>query len=291
MVGRLYHIVIISCFTLTACLGKECNSVPYQKKSVQSIDDVEIHYTQYGAHSSLLVFVHGWSCDQTYWSQQIEAFTPEHQVVTIDLAGHGLSTKGNRKEWSMTRFAKDVISVLEQLEYEEVVLIGHSMGTSVVLEVITLLREHNASVVCVDYLKRPFQAQEEEAVIAQLTPFYTDFESSTRGMVNTMFDKDVDQELKEWIIEDMSTASPSEALDMIVQMTSNDLNQIIDKVIKSGTRRYIINADYNPTNKELYEEEKGFKVEIIEETGHFLMMEAPDAFNTALASFIQSNTE
>jgi pimeloyl-ACP methyl ester carboxylesterase len=36
-----------------------------------------------------LVFVHGWSCDRTYWREQMDEFAKRHRVVAIDLGGHG----------------------------------------------------------------------------------------------------------------------------------------------------------------------------------------------------------
>jgi len=47
--------------------------------TVISENDVEIHYTVYGKSGPLLVLVHCWCCDQTYW---------ENQVVSMPGAGH-----------------------------------------------------------------------------------------------------------------------------------------------------------------------------------------------------------
>jgi len=35
------------------------------------------------------VLVHGWSCDRRYWRGQLAALADRHQVVAVDLAGHG----------------------------------------------------------------------------------------------------------------------------------------------------------------------------------------------------------
>src|SRR6267143_2759428 len=95
--------------------------------SVPSADRVPIHYHAEGSGSPALIFVHGWSCDGRYWSEQVRAFSPRHRVVIIDLAGHGESGKG-RREWTIPAFARDVQSVIESLGLERVVLVGHSMS-------------------------------------------------------------------------------------------------------------------------------------------------------------------
>jgi pimeloyl-ACP methyl ester carboxylesterase len=73
------------------------------------------------------VFVHCWACDRTYWREQVDVFAADHQVVTLDLAGHGESGAG-RETWTVKGLAGDVQAVVEALDLERVILIGHSMG-------------------------------------------------------------------------------------------------------------------------------------------------------------------
>jgi hypothetical protein len=68
-----------------------------QSHTVPSSDGIPITYEVRGKGSPTLVFVHGWSCDRTYWKGQIEPFSKIYQVVAIDLAGHGESGKGRKK--------------------------------------------------------------------------------------------------------------------------------------------------------------------------------------------------
>jgi len=250
-------------------------------KSVLSPDSVEIHYTTHSQGSTALLFVHGWSCDQSYWSDQIDHFAEDYQVVTLDLGGHGLSSYGSRKNWTMSAFAGDVLMVANQLNYKKLVLVGHSMGTAPIIEAAIQLKK-NVAVVSVDFIKAPFRIVPKELVRLQLEPFYTDFVNNTKALVQTMFDNNVDEALKERVIVDMSSASADEALDMIIEMSSNDLESHIDTLVDIGIPRYLINADYTPTHVPIFQDEYGFEVTIIDSTGHFLMMEAPKEFNYAM---------
>jgi pimeloyl-ACP methyl ester carboxylesterase len=56
-----------------------------------SADGVPIHYEVHGTGLPALVFVHGWTCDRSYWGRQIGHFARKYQVVAVDLAGHGES--------------------------------------------------------------------------------------------------------------------------------------------------------------------------------------------------------
>jgi pimeloyl-ACP methyl ester carboxylesterase len=85
------------------------------KGRVASWDNVAISYDVQGEGEPALVFVHGWSCDKSYWRLQVPYFAKRHKVVTIDLGGHGESGIG-RETWTMEAFGKDVAAVVEELE-------------------------------------------------------------------------------------------------------------------------------------------------------------------------------
>jgi pimeloyl-ACP methyl ester carboxylesterase len=59
-----------------------------------SPDGIPIAYETRGQGAPALVFVHGWSCDRTYWAGQLEPLSRDYRVVAIDLAGHGESGVG-----------------------------------------------------------------------------------------------------------------------------------------------------------------------------------------------------
>src|SRR5207249_632714 len=96
-----------------------------------------------------LVFIHGWSCDRSYWKGQLEPFSQRFKVVAIDLAGHGESGLG-RDAWTIAAFGGDVAAVVQKLGLERVILIGHSMGGHVTAEAARRLPGRVAGLVWVD---------------------------------------------------------------------------------------------------------------------------------------------
>ena len=114
-----------------------------------SSDGISICFEVHGTEGSPLVLVHGWSCDRGYWRGQVEHFARGHRVVTVDLAGHGESGLG-RERWTMPAFGDDVAAVVEKLDLDNVVLVGHSMGGDVIVETALRLRGRIAGLVWVD---------------------------------------------------------------------------------------------------------------------------------------------
>ena len=64
------------------------------KDVATSPDGIPIAFEVDGSGDHALVFVHGWSCDRSYWAKQLPAFETRYRVVAMDLAGHGESGSG-----------------------------------------------------------------------------------------------------------------------------------------------------------------------------------------------------
>jgi len=81
---------------------------------VAAADGVPIHYSVTGKGEPALVFIHCWTCNRTFWENQVAEFSKTYRVVTIDLPGHGESGQG-RKTWSVESFGDDVKTVVTKI--------------------------------------------------------------------------------------------------------------------------------------------------------------------------------
>src|SRR6266478_4124666 len=95
------------------------------------VDHLKVHYTNYGRGDTALFFVHGWSCDETVWSEQAAALAEKIRVITIDLPGHGQSDKPHIA-YTMDLYVRAIDAVLRDANVGSVILVGHSNGTPVV---------------------------------------------------------------------------------------------------------------------------------------------------------------
>ena len=80
-----------------------------------------------------VVFIHGYCEDQTMWDEFSEPFDIDYRLIKIDLPGFGLSEI--KKSISIKEMADTVIAVLKHLKIKKYILIGHSMGGYVSLEI------------------------------------------------------------------------------------------------------------------------------------------------------------
>jgi len=96
-----------------------------------------------------MLFVHGWCVDSTIWRYQRAHFEPAHRVVACDLRGHGRS-KDLVEGLDVETAASDVAALLTGGARSPAVLVGHGMGNRVVLEAARLAPETVMSMVLID---------------------------------------------------------------------------------------------------------------------------------------------
>ena len=186
--------------TTVPALGSEA-----QILRANSTDGVRIAYEVHGNGSLALVFVHGWSCDRSYWAGQLEPFSRGFKVVALDLAGHGDSGVG-RKQWTIQSYGDDVAAVVKKLDLKRVVLIGHSMGGDVIPEAALRLPGRVVGLIWVDTYKKLGQGRSPEEVQAFVAKLRPDFVKATRDLVRSMFVTTSDPALVERVALDMSAA-------------------------------------------------------------------------------------
>jgi pimeloyl-ACP methyl ester carboxylesterase len=254
---------------------------------VKSADGVSVAYQVKGSGSPALVFVHGWSCDKSYWEPQVSYFSNKHKVVTVDLGGHGESGL-ERENWTVDAFAADVAAVVNKLDLKKVVLIGHSMGGPVVVEAARLMPERVIGVVGVDTFGDIDRKRMPPPTEDRLARFRSNFVESTREMVKSMFLETSDPKLVEKIILDMSSAPPKVGIGAMKGTSDYDLPKALEK-IKAPVR--CINSDYRPFDLEAARKHSpSFEIVFMSGVGHFVMLEDPETFNSLLEDIIEGLT-
>ena len=256
---------------------------------IESADGVEIAYETWGAGLKAVVFVHGWSCDRTYWQDQIAHFSRTYKVVTIDLAGHGESGL-EREEYTMEAFGADVVAVLQVQGITDAVLVGHSMGGPVIVEAFLQAADRVRGLVGIDNFQVMTGGFPPEEVVAFTAALEADFAGTVEPWVHGMFLAGADSVLVDTIAKDMAAAPPKVGVNAIRHagpwMDGGGVPSLqrlaVNLVCVSGAA-YTTDVE---ANRKIV---PGFRVWILEGTGHFLMREQPAEFNAlldeALATF------
>jgi pimeloyl-ACP methyl ester carboxylesterase len=246
-----------------------------------SPDNVHIEYHVYGSGDPAVLLVHGWACDENYWHEQLDALKAHYTVVTLNLAGHGASG-ANRTDWSIANYAQDVAAVASQLPNHQLILVGHSMGAAVALAATPRIGERVIGVVAVEALRSvgepPLTPREIERRVA---PFDTDFVGATRNLVSSsLFERGADATLVQKVAYSMSLRPPAVAVPSLRSLLSMDLAGLLPTI---HVPVYAINSDLLPTDAaRIRRSLPDFHLDVLDHTGHFLMLEDPARFNPLL---------
>lgn len=96
-------------------------------------DGATLRYTEVGSGGVPLLFVPGGSCDWWSFHRQLEHFGASRRCVSIDLRGHGQSDKPPGG-YTMAGYADDVAWLAGQLGLDRPIVVGHSMGGAIAVQ-------------------------------------------------------------------------------------------------------------------------------------------------------------
>lgn len=155
-------------------------------------DGVSIHYEISGSGRPL-VMLHGWDQSAKAFCNNIPALSQHYQVIAVDLRGHGESGKPTYG-YRISRLAMDVWQLLEHLDLQDVVLLGWSMGCSVIWSYWDLFRSHRLSKLilvdepplCLVNESNPDGFADNQALEALKASILSDTVNATQGFVDMM---------------------------------------------------------------------------------------------------------
>lgn len=102
---------------------------------VRSADGTRIHYSVVGEGRTTLVCCDGLGCDGYIWRYVREEFAHDYRIVHLHYRAHGSSEMpADPSHIGIRYLCDDVLAVMNALQVEQAILLGHSLGTQVILE-------------------------------------------------------------------------------------------------------------------------------------------------------------
>ncbi len=272
-------LMIGTLLVLGGCQGMSTGSIRLSEGTVPAEDDVTIAYDVRGRGKVALVFVHCWSCDRAFWREQVDEFADDYRVVTIDLPGHGESGR-DRTDWTITGLGADVAKVVKQLRLHRVVLVGHSMGGPVSLEAARLLRGRVLGIVAVDTMHSAEMEIPKNAAERWAAGFEADFEGMMARMVRGMFPGETAEGVVDWVIRHACASDRTAVLALMRDFSNLDLPAMFSA---AQTPIRAINATKpTPTAGDTNRKYANYEYVLMDDVGHFIMLQRPDEFNAHL---------
>jgi pimeloyl-ACP methyl ester carboxylesterase len=125
--------------------------------NIAHINGIRLAYQDFGDGPKSMLLVHGWACDHTTLAPQIDFFRHSYRVIAVDLRGHGASDAPH-EEYTLAGFANDLACLSDELRLQKPIVIGHSMGGTVSLELAARYGHLISAIVLIDSVILPHPA-------------------------------------------------------------------------------------------------------------------------------------
>ena len=308
-----------------ALLVTSCAGVRYADEPALEFDDIDygfdvhyafsdehemprIAYIDEGSGDKTLILVHGLASNAGFWRYNIEALSRDFRVIAVDLPGYGKSQKGD-SPYGMKFWAEMMSEFINELGLENVVYAGHSMGGQIG---ITLSIEFPDAI---DEL-----VLAAPAGVESFSPGSGDWLASVftmQGVKNTT-EPAIRENLSinfyrwnsrwEWMVEERVRMAKAEEMDEFAYTVVNSISAMLDEptshrlhqvshptlIVYGEYDGLIPNRFLNPgfpsaVFAKAHEAIPNSSMVELNRAGHMLMIERPDAFNVAVATFARSN--
>jgi pimeloyl-ACP methyl ester carboxylesterase len=254
------------------------------ERVVYSKDETPIVYSVYGEGDTVLVFVHGWSCNRAVWRYQIPYFEKKYKVVALDLAGHGASGR-QRTVYTQESFGEDIAAVVRALNSRKIILIGHSMSGTAIIDAYQHSKRSIIGLIAIDTLEDMEYVCTPEEISAMVQPMKDDFPKGAEAFVRQMFVKNTDPKLVDEVVAIVTHADPAVGISTLENYFKSSVLPLAPGI---DVPLWCLNADLWPTKPDVNSKYvKSYHLRIMPGVGHFLMLESADEFNRQLEDIIK----
>lgn len=278
--------LLIWVMAMLGCSLKNEPPVTVPPKIEVNNQGVRIDYTDSKVGDTVLLFIHGWGINQTYWADQVAHFSPRYRVVTVDLPGFGKSGR-NRKTWTVWDFSQDIDSVLTKLDVNNVILIGHSMSGAIIVETAIRHASPILGVVGIDNMKDIGFALTPE-IEMEWGRYYDTmrlrFRETVSEGIQQLFSPTTDSLARSRVTADILSSDSTLAVDCLENL---DKYPFASQLQLLKRPLYLINSSQTPTDTMAFQKLQ-LRCHLLDmgPTGHYPMIEDPEKFNARLQQAI-----
>lgn len=249
------------------------------------LEDFRMAYREIGNGEQPIIFVHGNVASQNWWNHIINDFAEKYRVYTVDLRGHGQSETPN-SGYTIIQYANDLIDFIEKLELEDVILVGHSMGGAIVMQMAVLAKHNIDKVIMVNPAPvNGFVTPEERyPLIAEYTTNKELLSMSLRAVVPTLHDQSIFEELLENAFRASHAAISNTKSLSSFSIVSELKDWDIPTLLLYGQMDLLVNEAMTDENAQLI---PGVIYKKFANVGHSLQVENPNLFITEVLDFLK----
>ena len=262
-------------------------------------DGGRMRYIDAGAGKPL-VLIHGWATNGNAWRDNIEVLSQNHRVLAIDLRGFGDSSPPEQP--TIAQRAADVRELLGALEIDDALVIGWSLGGSIVLSYVEQFGAERLRAIGIvdvspkllpadDWLEGEGTAFSAEGLEAWGASWESDPESVIRDVYTIGFvDHEQHATERDRLIAESMRADRATAMRTLMDAVGADLRGVLPTI--SVPALLVMGAQSTSTTPYVHDfyarTIPNSTLVVFEDSGHCMMFEEPEKFNATVDEFARS---
>lgn len=261
---------------------------------------VTLHQHEFGnaSHEHTVVIVHGLFGSGTNWRSLAKALAGEYNVITADCRNHGHSPWS--EEHSYPAMAADLAKLVNRLDTDGAIVIGHSMGGKAAMDLALTAPLLVKALVVVDIAPVRYRHGHDEFINAmQAVPLENI--SSRRDADKILAQNIVDDMVRQFLLQNLVKNEQGYDWRVNLQVLSESMQTMVDfpmtesgrpyqgptLFIRGGESDYVDPIRHDEIIHALF---PNYKMETIDKAGHWLHAEQPQDFLNRVQGFLsQSN--
>lgn len=248
----------------------------------------------------LVAFSHGATLDHRSFDTQISPLVEAgYRVLTWDLRGHGIS-KPIGPNINIGILADDLLTIVNELAVDEVILVGHSFGGYVVQEFTHRYSNRVKAMVVIGCTDMAKSSSPFFRALYRVMPMFLRRMSLETFRKRTLADLSLSDAVKSYAAEAMEAISKEDFIDITMAGVSclwlesgfgSDYRIPTPFLLTHGELDRANGGVFPRLAKAWADREPNCRYEVIKNAGHTVHMDNPAAFNTLLLDFLHSNVK
>ena len=244
---------------------------------------LSLYYERAGSGERELLFVPGWCCDHTAFRPQFDHFARTESVTALDLRGVGQSDQPDAG-YSIPQLADDVAAFCGELGIEKPVVVGHSLGGMIAVELGGRYPALPSALVLVD----PGPIDPLPATVEFFREFAEQLEGADGHEIRRAYVHDMgarDEELARWIVDHMCAVEQPIAAAVIRGVSQWNGREVLARcnvpvlLLRAGLGE-------DPDVLRLRKIKPDIELGVTVGAGHFHQLEVPEQVNAMIERFL-----
>ncbi len=252
---------------------------------------MELNFKKLGSGQPMVI-LHGLLGTLDNWITLGRQFSENFTVYLVDLRNHGLSP--HSEEFTYDAMMEDVLELFEAEGIEKPILLGHSMGGKVAMNLALNSPESIEKLIVADIDAKAYHVQHEQ-ILNGLNALPID-KISSRKEADDELAKYVDEfEIRQFLLKNLDRTSAGFSWKMNLPVITRDIEKVGVEIgkgqsvdlptlfIRGANSNYIKDENWNALKEKFPKAE----LKTIENAGHWLHAEQPEEFYKIVMDFVK----